>query len=107
LGKIGKRLERCGLELNKGKTKIVYCKANRRKKNGENVSFDFLGYTFRLRGIKTKEGRISTGFLPAISRKSKKVIRQKVREWKLQYKTGLTLNELAKMYNSQIQGWIN
>ena len=50
------------------------------KKNYENISFDFLGYTFRPRLSKNRWGKHFVNFTPAISNKSKKSIRQKVRE---------------------------
>ena len=46
-------------------------------------------------------------FTPAISNKSKKSIRQKVRGWKLQLKANKELFDLSMMFNSAIHGWIN
>ena len=66
------RLSACGLTLNKEKTRIVYCKDSFRKGNHDEVSFDFLGYTFRPRKARSnKTGKVFTSFLPAISQKSK------------------------------------
>lgn len=96
-----------GLELNIEKTRIVYCKDEDRKGNYENTSFDFLGYTFRPRGAKNKHGRIFLNFLPGMSEKAKKAVRKEIKSWKIQKKTGISINEIAKMYNSKIQGWIN
>ena len=102
-----KRFESFGLELNLEKTKIVYCGRLYSDKRQENKSFDFLGYTFRRRGCKTKKGTIITGFTPAVSGKAKKAMRIEIRSWKLQLKQGKSLGELAEMYNPVIQGWIN
>jgi group II intron reverse transcriptase/maturase len=107
LGKLEDRFVKCGLELNLEKTKIVYCKDDDRKDNYENTSFDFLGYTFRPRGSKNKYGKYFTNFLPAISDKAKKGIRKKVRDWRLQLKSDKSLQDIANMFNSQIQGWLN
>ena len=101
------RFNQFGLELNLDKTRIVYCKDDDRKGNYENTSFDFLGYTFRPRGAKNKYGKYFTNFLPAMSKKAKKAIRKKVRGWKLQLKEHKGIDDLAHMFNSQIQGWIN
>ena len=101
------RFKRFGLELNLEKTKIVYCKDDDRKGNHEYTSFDFLGYTFRPRHAINKYGKFFTNFLPAIGEKAKQSIRKEVRCWKLQHKPDKTLNDLANMFNSQIQGWIN
>jgi group II intron reverse transcriptase/maturase len=107
LRKLQERFVKCGLELNLEKTKIVYCKDEDRKGDYENTSFDFLGYTFRPRGSKNKYGKYFTNFLPAISDKAKKNIRKKVRDWRLQLKSNKSLQDIANMFNSQIQGWLN
>ena len=107
LRKLQERFVKCGLELNLEKTKIVYCKDDDRKGDYENTSFDFLGYTFRPRGSKNKYGKYFTNFLPAISEKAKKAIRKKVRDWKVQLKSDKSLQDIANMFNSQIQGWLN
>ncbi|WP_330613206.1 group II intron maturase-specific domain-containing protein [Alkaliphilus hydrothermalis] len=96
-----------GLELNLEKTKIVYCKDEDRKGNHKQTPFDFLGYTFRPRHAKNKYGKFFTNFLPAMGRKAKKAIRKEIRGWKLQLKSDKSLNDIANMFNKQIQGWIN
>lgn len=101
------RFKQYGLELNLEKTRIVYCKDDMRKEEYENISFDFLGYTFRPRQAKNKNGKYFTNFSPAISDKAKKAIRKEVRSWRLQLKTDKTLDDIAYMFNKQIQGWIN
>ena len=68
---------------------------------------DILGYTFKPRHVISKNGKGFTGFLPAISEKAKKVIRQEVRNWKIQRKVNKSISEIANMFNSKIQGWIN
>jgi hypothetical protein len=42
-------------------------KDGRRRGDHEHASFTFLGYAFRARGARSKNGRNFTGFLPAIS----------------------------------------
>jgi len=101
------RMNECKLELHPVKTKIVYCKDVDRKEDYENIAFDFLGFTFRPRLSKNRWGKHFVNFTPAISNKSKKSIRQKVREWKLQLKAEKELLNLSKKFNSTIQGWIN
>ena len=104
---LDKRFKLFGLELNLDKTKIVYCKDDDRKGNYDNISFDFLGYTFKPRGAKNKNGKYFTSFLPAISDKAQKAIRKEVKSWKLQLKVDKTLEDISRMFNSKIQGWIN
>ena len=107
LESLNKRMNECKLELHPTKTRIVYCKDADRKENHENIAFDFLGYTFRPRLSMNRWGKSFVNFTPAISNKSKKLIRQKVRDWKLQLKAEKELIDLSKMFNSVIQGWIN
>ena len=104
---LDKRFKLFGLELNLDKTKIVYCKDEDRQGDYENTSFDFLGYTFKTRGAKNKYGRLFRNFLPAMSDKAQKEIIKEIRSWKLQLKSDKTINDIANMFNSKIQGWIN
>ncbi|HCC04365.1 MAG TPA: group II intron reverse transcriptase/maturase [Clostridiales bacterium] len=104
---LDKRFKKFGLELNLAKTRIVYCKDGDRKGNYENTSFDFLGFTFRGRQVRDKEGRNFSGFLPAISNKAQKDIRRTVRDMRLQGKVSISLKDIARILNSKIQGWIN
>lgn len=107
LESLSQRMSECNLELHPTKTKIVYCKDADRKENHGNIVFDFLGYTFRPRLSKNRWGKHFVNFTPAISNKSKKSIRQKVRDWKLQLKAEKELIDLSRMLNPIIQGWIN
>lgn len=54
--KIEERLAEYKLKLHPEKTRIVYCKNSNRKNTFPIQSFDFLGYTFRPRGAKSKIG---------------------------------------------------
>ena len=101
------RLKHCGLEMHPDKTRIVYCKDVNRTGSAEHTQFDFLGYTFRPRSVRSKQGRLFVGFSPAISRASIKAIREKIRSWKLNSRTEISLEELARGCRSAIQGWIN
>jgi len=105
--KLSERLKQCELELHTTKTKIVYCKDSNRKETYENCHFSFLGYEFRPRKAKGKNGTEFTSFLPAISRDSKKSIRQKIKDWNLYWMTNQELSDIAKKYNPVIQGWLN
>jgi RNA-directed DNA polymerase len=94
LESLNNRMNECKLELHPTKTRIVYCKDEDRKENHENISFDFLGYTFRPRRSKNRWGKHFINFTPAISNRSKKSIWQKVRDWKLQLKAEKDLTDL-------------
>lgn len=104
---LSERFRLFGLELNQGKTRIVYCKDTDRREDYPNDKFDFLGYTFRPRMAKNKEGKIFLNFLPAMSDKATKAVKEEVRSWKLQLKVDKQLVDIAKMFNAKIQGWIN
>jgi RNA-directed DNA polymerase len=101
------RFSECKLELHKEKTKIVYCKSGTNRGGHGNTSFDFLGYTFRLRSAKTRKGKLFVSFLPGVSNKAAKAMRQKARSWRIHRKSSKSLEELSKMFNPVIQGWVN
>ncbi len=102
-----KRFAECGLEMHPTKTRIVYCKDDDRREEHPTTSFDFLGYTFRPRRSKNKWGKYFINFSPAMSSKAGKAIRQEIRTWKLNLRSDKSLEDLAKMFRAQIQGWIN
>lgn len=102
-----RRFADCRLELHPEKTKIVYCKDDDRRLEYPCTSFDFLGYTFRPRRSKNRWGKYFINFSPAISNKAAKAIRQKVRGWRLQLRSDKDLEDLARMFNAVIRGWVN
>jgi RNA-directed DNA polymerase len=105
---IKKRLSACKLELNETKTRVVYCKDSYRKETFDEVSFDFLGYTFRPREAQSKHiGKSFTSFLPAVSCKSKNHIHETIRSWELNRKTGMKLADIEPLIASSVRGWIN
>ncbi|MGR3318741.1 MAG: group II intron reverse transcriptase/maturase [Candidatus Anammoxibacter sp.] len=104
---LSQRMIEIGLELHPDKTKIVYCKDDNREDNYSNTSFDFLGYTFRTRRSKNWKGKYFINFTPAISNKATKHIRQTTRRWGLQNRSDKSLEDLSKMFNPVIRGWIN
>jgi len=95
------------LELHPEKTKIVYCKQADRPGTFPNMAFDFLGFTFRARGMRNKAGNIFLGFGPAISDRAAKEIRQTIHDWQLHRRTYTSLEELARTINATVRGWIN
>ena len=105
--RLQERFEEYGLQLNLDKTRIVYCKDDDRKGDYPNISFDFLGYTFKPRGAKSKYGKYFTSFLPAIADNAKERIRKEVRSWRVQLKVDKDLWDISSMFNKKIQGWIN
>jgi RNA-directed DNA polymerase len=104
--KIGARLDSVGLTLHPKKTKIVYCKDGRRSGSHEQTSFTFLGYTFRARAARDKQGEMFTSFLPAISKDAMKAINREVRSWRLHRHNTWTLGQLARWINPIVRGWL-
>jgi RNA-directed DNA polymerase len=103
---IAERLQNCGLELHPEKTKIVYCKDDDRRRNYLNEKFDFLGYTFRARSSMTRKGKRFVNFSPAISAKAAQAIRTEVRSWRLQQRSDKAIEDLSRMFNPIVRGWL-
>lgn len=101
------RLMECGLELHPTKTRIVYCKDDDRRSEHPETKFDFLGYTFRARRSKNKYGKHFINFTPAVSNKASKVMQQTIRGWRMHLKPDKTLEDLSRMFNPVIRGWVN
>ena len=100
------RFGECGLLLHPEKTKVVYCRDSNRRLGHSCTSFDFLGYTFRPRRARNRQGEYFTSFCPAISNKAAKKLRQEVRNWRLQTRSHQELDDLARMFNAKIRGWV-
>ncbi|MFG2348686.1 group II intron reverse transcriptase/maturase [Streptomyces phaeochromogenes] len=100
------RLAEVGLELHPDKTKIVYCKDSNRRGSFEQVSFTFLGYTFRPRSAQRRDGVVFTAFLPAVSREALKKMSTSVRSWRLHRRINSTEADLARMINPIVRGWM-
>ncbi len=104
---LSKRMKEVGLELHPEKTKIVYCKDDGRRGGYSHISFDFLGYTFRPRRSKNRWGKHFISFSPAISNKAATAMRRSSRRWSWPKRSDKQLEDLARMFNPIIQGWIN
>jgi len=85
---IDRRFAQCGLELHPEKTRIVYCKDERRRGDYTHTSFDFLGFT------------------PAVSRDAQKAMRARIRKTRRRSRTELTLQEIAAQLNPVLSGWL-
>jgi group II intron reverse transcriptase/maturase len=109
LESIARRLKEFKLDLNQSKTKIVYCNSNHKQivpAEKKSRSFDFLGYTFKPRIVKTGT-RIKLGFSPGISSKSMKRINETCYKLKIHRMVHLTLDKIAVILRSKTRGWIN
>ncbi|MEU6974324.1 group II intron maturase-specific domain-containing protein [Kitasatospora aureofaciens] len=106
LAAIRERMGEVGLELHPDKTRIVYCKDDRRRSSYENTSFTFLGFTFRPRQVRTKTGKMRVGFNPAVSKDALKKMGATVRAWRLHHRTASSEHDLARMINPVVRGWM-
>jgi group II intron reverse transcriptase/maturase len=102
-----RRFAECHLELHPQKTRVVYCKDDDRRGTYPEHSFDFLGYTFRPRRSKNRWGKFFISFTPAVSNQAAKAMRTKLRSWALHNRSDKSLEDLARMFNPVVQGWIN
>lgn len=106
LAALHERMAEVGLRLHPDKTRVVYCKDGTRRGSYEHTSFTFLGFTFRARDARTKDGRRFLSFLPAISKDALNKISSVVRSWRLHRRVNLTFAELATMINPIVAGWM-
>jgi RNA-directed DNA polymerase len=104
---IAARMVQVGLELHPDKTRIVYCKDADRRGSYEPTKFTFLGFEFRPRLAKNKHGKNFVSFLPAVSTEAMKEMGREIRSWHMAKRSDKSLNDLARMFNSVVQGWIN
>ena len=70
----------------------------------EHTSFTFLGYTFRPRGARAKDGSMFLSFAPAISKDALKKIGREVRSWRLHRRTGHILRRARTVDQSRSCG---
>jgi RNA-directed DNA polymerase len=105
---IERRLGSVGLQLHPDKTRIVYCKDDRRRLNYGEVTFTFCGYAFRPRKTYDRVGKRSrTGFLPAVAPGKLIDMSRKIASWSLHRRTTRNLESLAEEVNPALRGWLN
>jgi RNA-directed DNA polymerase len=103
---IEQRFSAIGLTLHPDKTRIVYCKKVGRQTDYETISFDFLGFTFRPRLATCQDGKLRIYFLPAISRKAAKRIREEINAWPWRVWTQKQIKEILLHSQSKLRGWM-
>ena len=106
LSHIKRRLAQCRLEVHPEKTRIVYCKDDDRPGQYPMEQFTFLGYTFRSRRAKNRWGRYFISFIPAVSNAAATRMRQTMRRWHLPRRSDKAIDDLARMWNPVLRGWI-
>ena len=104
---IGQRMVEVGLTLHPDKTRVVYCKDSNRRGTFKDVSFTFLGYSFRPRRARNKRKGIRfTSFQPAMSRDKLVAKGREVRRWRIHRRPNDTLSDLAEAINPIVRGWM-
>lgn len=106
LAGIAARMEQVGLRLHPDKTRIVYCKDGRRSGGHDHTSFTFLGYQFRARKARSRDGVNFTRFLPAVSPEALKAMGGRLRRLRIGHHTNLSLTDLARWLNPIVSGWM-
>lgn len=107
LERLHKRFKECGLGLHPEKTRIVYCKDDDRRGDYPEIKFDYLGYTFRPRRSKNRYGKFFINFTPGVSNKAAKAMRNTIRSWRIHLKPDKSVEDISRMFNPVIRGWIN
>lgn len=103
------RFRECKLELNRQKSKIVYCRRNQKRQppfKPKYQKFDFLGFMFKPRIVKGRS-KIMLGLTPAISQKSQRRIAKELYKLKIHRMVHLRLNDIAIIIQAKLRGWIN
>jgi len=103
---LAKRFQSCGLTLHPEKTKIVYCKSHCRRGKYPVNAFDFLGYRFRPKLIRDKNGKHRLYFMAMISPKAAADIRKQIRRlpWRVWYR--YDVDEISRHCQNRLSGWI-
>ena len=107
LERLKQRMEYCHLRVHPDKSRVIYCKDYNRKGNYALTSFDFLGYTFRPRWVRSQVGKVFLGFGPGASKKATKEMRRTVRSWNIYRRVSDELEMIAQWINPIVRGWIN
>ena len=107
LSAIRERLGEAKLAIKEEKTRIAYCKDYRRIKTYENVSFDFLGFSYQPRPAQSQFSNKSfLSFTPEISKSNQKKIIEVIKDCVSLRNTQITIEQIAFYINPKLKGWI-
>ena len=101
---LAERFKACALTLHPEKTRVVYCKDSRRRAAFPAIQFTFLGFCFRPRVAVDRQGEVFTSFLPAVSPKALKAMRDRIRSWRLGDHALLSMEDVARFINPILKG---
>lgn len=103
------RLHECRLRLHEEKTKIVYCQDYRREKKHYRKKFDFLGFSFKPRSMKSNRqaGGMFLVYDCAISSSSRRKITDEIKRTNFHRWSTATIEQIAETFNNKLRGWLN
>ena len=102
------RLSEIGLEMHPEKTRIVYCRDSNRQGRHKPDSFYFLGFEYKTRQARSRNGEMFLSFLPAVSPSKLRVMRRHIKyKLKLRYRVDLSISQIAEWINPIVRGWLN
>jgi RNA-directed DNA polymerase len=104
--RLATRLAQCHLERHPDKTPMVSCTDADRRGTSPQERCDFLGDTFRPRRSKHRQGQDGIHFTPAVSPRATTAMRQTIRSGRLPLRRDKTLDELSRMCNPTLRGWV-
>lgn len=106
LEQIQERMAQCKLRLHPKKTQIVFCPQGGRKADYPIRKFEFLGYEFKARKVKHRNGSYFTGFNPAVGTKACSRLNRRFAEMGFHRWTQWSIEAIAQCINSVLRGWI-
>jgi RNA-directed DNA polymerase len=90
LAAITERMAEVGLKLHPDKTRVVYCQDGKRRGNHEHTGFTFLGFAFRARKARSRDGEYFSSLLPAMSPEALQAKSAQLRSMRLHRRIDLT-----------------
>jgi len=105
--KLSERMQAIGLELHPDKTRKIYVGPAKFTKVGVAREFTFLGYDFKRRVLKRKDGVFFYRIKPGAAKKALVAMTKTIRSWRIHRSTNMDIFQLATQYNAVLRGWIN
>jgi group II intron reverse transcriptase/maturase len=107
LNRVKEHFQTCNLTVHADKTKIVYCKDYRRPHlKGKSTKFDFLGFSYRPKSMKSQRGGMFLGYGCELRKKSYSKIVGEIRETHFD-RRAKSWEDIATLLNEKIRGWVH
>ena len=103
---LSERMDEIGLALHPEKTKKVFV-GRAKLRQPIATEFTFLGYDFKRRVLRRKDGVLFYRVFPGASKKAMSAMTKVIRSWRIHRSSGMTIRGLAQTYNATLRGWIN